>query len=85
MKWVPVFSLLKQQPSEPRMKRLHPTSPSHDEQKVEEGWGRLWELSRVESHPMMILMKLEWVYGVENMMCSASKAMGRGLEHGMMV
>ena len=50
---VPVFSLLKQQSSEPGMKSMCPTGPSH-EQKVEEGWERLWELQRVARHPMFI-------------------------------
>ena len=51
LKLVPVFSLLKQQPSEPGVKGMCPTGPSH-EQKVEEGWGRLPEPQRVASHPM---------------------------------
>ena len=41
LKLVPVFTISEQQPSEPRVKSMCPTSPSH-EQKVEEGWGRLW-------------------------------------------
>ena len=77
LKWVPVFSLSKQQPSEPRVKRVHPTSRSH-EKKAENGWGSLWEPKRVASHPMVILMKLEGVFWVETTMCSASKARGKG-------
>ena len=77
LKWVPVFSLSKQQPSEPRVKRCHPTSPSH-EQKVEKGWGRLWEPRRMASHPTVILTKLEWVFWVETIMCSTSKVKGEG-------
>ena len=61
-----------------------PTSPSH-EQEVEEGWGRLWELRRVASHPMVILMKLEEVFWVEPTMCSTSKVRERGLEPGVTV
>ena len=67
LKRVPIFSLSKQQPGEPRVKRVRPTSPSH-EQKVEKGWGRLWEPRRVASHPTKILMKLEWVFWVKTMM-----------------
>ena len=76
--WVPVFSLSKEQPSEPRVKSVHPTSPSH-EQKGEEGWGRLWELRRAAGHPMVMLTKLEVVFWVEPMTCSASKARGKGV------
>ena len=82
LKWVPVFSLSKQQPCEPRVKRVCPTSPCHEE-KAEKGWGRLWEPRRVASHPMVILTKLEGVFWVETMMNSASKVRGRGLEPGV--
>ena len=82
LKWVPVFSLSKQHPSEPRVKRLCPTSPSH-EQKGEKGWGRLGDPSRAASHPMVILTKLEWAFWVETMMCSTSKVKWEGLEPGM--
>ena len=85
LKWVPVFSLSKQQPSEPRVKRVHPTSPSH-EQKVEkdgEGWGRLWELRRAASHPMVILMKLEGYFGWKPQCVAPPKYRERGLEPGV--
>ena len=68
---------LKQQPSQPRVKTICPTSPS-DEQKGEKGWGRLWELRRVTGHPMVMLMKLVSVFWVETMMHSASKVQGKG-------
>ena len=77
LKWMPVYSLLKQQPSEPRVKRLSPTSPGH-EQKVEKGWGRVWDPRRAATHPMVILMKLERVFWVETMMHSTSKDKGEG-------
>ena len=82
LKLVPVFSLSKQQPMEPGVKSLHPTSPSH-EQKGEEGWGRLWEPRRAASHPTVILTKLDWVFWVEPMACSTSKVRGKGLEPGV--
>ena len=61
LKLVPVFSILKQQPSKSGVKSMCPTGPSH-EQDGEEGWGRLCEPWRVASHPMFILMKLEGVF-----------------------
>ena len=58
----PCFLPLKQQPSKPRVKSVHPTSPIH-EQKGEEGLGRLWKTRRVASHPMVMLMRLEGYFG----------------------
>ena len=72
---VPVFSLLKQQPCEPGVKRMCPKGPSH-EKKVEEGWRILWEPQRVASHPTFILVKLEGVFWVESTMCSEGLGTG---------
>ena len=77
---VPVFSLSRQQPSEPGVKIMCPTDPSH-EQKGEEGWGRLWEPWRAASHPMFILTKLEGVFWVEHV--APPKSGERGLEPGV--
>ena len=39
LKLVPVFSLLKQQPSEPRVKSACPTGPSHEQKVKKDGVG----------------------------------------------
>ena len=73
-----VFSLLKQQPCEPEVKRMCPKGPSH-EKKVEGGWRMLWEPQRVAIHPTFILVKLEGVFWVESTMCSEGKGLGTGV------